>query len=44
VTDGKLQFKHAPAAEKSDINEIKKKVQNIKRCRDSRSAKSRETR
>jgi len=39
VIDGKLQLKHAPATDKRDIN----KAKNVMRCRDSRSAKSRET-
>ena len=45
VIDCKLQLKHAPASLKSD--KLSKAINNIKgvtRCRDSRSAKSRETR
>ena len=39
VIDGKLQLKHASATDKRDIN----KAKNVMRCRDSRSAKYRET-
>jgi len=42
--DGKLQLKHASAAKKSDLNKIKKALKNVTRCRDSRSARSIETR
>ena len=38
-----LLLKHAPAAKQSDINKTKS-IKNVTRYRDSRSAKSRETR
>jgi len=43
VIDGKLQLKHASAAKKSDMNK-NKNIKNVTRCRDSRSAKSKEKR
>ena len=43
VVDGKFQLKHAPASKRSDINKTQKH-RNVARCRDIKSAKSRETR
>ena len=42
VIDSKPQVKHAPAAKKVTWTRIKS-IKNVTRCRDSRSAKSRET-
>jgi len=44
VIDGKLQLKHASAAKISDMNKNKKNIKIVTRCRDSRSAKTIETR
>ena len=42
--DGKLQLKHAPGAKINKIKSKKKNIKNVTKYRDSRSAKSRETR
>jgi len=44
VIDGKIELKHAPAAKKRWHKQDYKNIKNVTRCRDSKSAKSRETR
>jgi len=46
LCDDKPQLRHAPAAKKEMLNDkqVIKNIKNVTRCRDSRTAKSKETR